>query len=182
MLPFLQLAGLTVPAGLFGLSLMMPVSIMLLVSSPSVSIWISFPATATRTPTLLLAQVKEELMGRLLNRRWRRRRRKRDRVEFWICQTGEAWLQHLDLHLKKEKTWLAHEHTLYLLLCAAEACLWCVRLVFCGASVGVFCHILRLLYQLWWIHGLHWDYVEGVQILKTETHTQLRMWWGIIML
>lgn len=61
-----RLVGLTVSAGLFG-SLMMSVPIML-VSSSSLSIRMSLPTAAPMTPTLLLAQVKEELMGWLLNR------------------------------------------------------------------------------------------------------------------
>lgn len=68
------LVGLTVPTGLFGESLMMPVSFVLLVSSSPVSLWGSLPATAPWTTALLPAQVKEELSGWLLNRqldRWR---------------------------------------------------------------------------------------------------------------
>lgn len=55
-----------------------------------------------------------------------------------------------------------------LLLCGAEGRLLCVHLVFRGASVRVFCDVLRLLHKLCGVHGLHGDYVEGVQILQTE--------------
>lgn len=57
---------LTVPAGLFG-SLMMSVPIMLLVPSSPLSVWMPPSAAAPWSPTLLLAKVKEELVGRLLN-------------------------------------------------------------------------------------------------------------------
>lgn len=64
---FTKLAGLTVPAVLFG-SLMMSVPIVLLLPSAPLSIWMPLSAAAPRSPALLVAQVKEELMGGLLSR------------------------------------------------------------------------------------------------------------------
>lgn len=55
------MAGLTVPAGLLGLPLMM-----LLVSPSPISIRVPLPAVAPKASTLLLAQVEEVLIGWLL--------------------------------------------------------------------------------------------------------------------
>lgn len=59
---------LTGPARLFGLPLMMPVSITRPVSSSSVSVPVPLGAAAPLTAALLPTQVKEELSGRLLER------------------------------------------------------------------------------------------------------------------
>lgn len=66
---------------------------------------------------------------------------------------------------------MEHRVSLYLLLGGAEARLQSLRPLLGGAPVGVFCDVLRLLHQLWRIHGLHRDDVEGVQILQRGGQT-----------
>lgn len=127
----------------------------------------SLPATAPWTPTLLPAQVKEELSGWLLNR---------ERADFskgnYITHRNKCKAK-AALNIFSINRMFSMTQDRYLLRCAAEARLLFVRLVFGRMFVRAFCHVLRLLHQLWWIHGLHGDYVEGVQILQRTDRNRL---------
>lgn len=67
----------------------------------------------------------------------------------------------------------------YLLGFQAETRLLPVGAVFGRAGERVLCHVLWLLHQLWRVHDLHGDDVEGIQILQTQRKTEFSQlpWW-----